>query len=55
MKQDGGCVEFTFNNVAVLRTLIVNTARILYKFYMKYNLGMKNGKYGDAANFLRYV
>ena len=34
-------MEFTFNSVTLLRTLIVNTARIFYKFYMKYLLRIK--------------
>jgi hypothetical protein len=48
-------VEFTFNNVILLRTLIMNTAPIFCKFCMKYHLRVKNGKYGDAANLLGYV
>jgi len=48
-------VEFTFNNVTVLRKVIMNTAPIFHKFSMKYDLRIKNDKYGDAANFLGYV
>ena len=44
-------MEFTFNSVTLLRTFVINTVPIFFKLYMKYHLRIKNGKYGDAANF----
>jgi len=35
-------VEFTLNSLTLMWTLIVNTAPIFCKFYMKYNLRIKN-------------
>jgi len=35
-------VEFTFNSVTLLRTFIMNTAPIFYKFCMKYHLRIRN-------------
>ena len=44
-------MEFTLNSVTLLWTLIVNTAPIFCKFYMKYHLRIKYANMGTLRIF----